>query len=162
LAEQGEAGAAVHLALDHLDLGDVAFEGGGAVGQRQPGGDGLLVQADAPGEGVQVGLVVGFDGGEPGLECEEALAVGHQLGDGPGEGGRVGAGGGEGGEPGLPGGVQAGGGGQQPAGDLAGLGDGRGGRGRAGGPAGSGPAVGGAELGDVALDGAQAAGPAQG
>lgn len=88
-AEQGEAGAAVHLALDHLDLGDVAFEGGGAVGQCQPGGDGLLVEADAPGEGVQVGLVIGFDGGEPVVECEQALAAGHHLGEAADAGGQA-------------------------------------------------------------------------
>jgi hypothetical protein len=29
--------------VDHLDLSDVAFHGGGAAGQGQPGGGGLLV-----------------------------------------------------------------------------------------------------------------------
>jgi hypothetical protein len=66
-AEQVEAGPAVHLPFDHLDPGDVAFDGGGAVGQGQPGSDGVLVAADAVGEGVQLGLVVGFDVGKPGL-----------------------------------------------------------------------------------------------
>jgi len=49
-AEEGEAGAAVHLALDHLDLVDVSLHGTGVVGQGQPGGDGVLVAADAGGE----------------------------------------------------------------------------------------------------------------
>ena len=74
-AEEGEAGAAVHLSFDHLDLVDVAFHGGGAVGQGEPGGDGVLVAPDAAGEGVQLGLVVGFNAGEPVLEGEQALAA---------------------------------------------------------------------------------------
>ena len=48
--EEGEASAAVHLALDHLDLVDVSLHGAGVVGQGQPGGDGLLVAPDAGGE----------------------------------------------------------------------------------------------------------------
>jgi NAD(P)H-hydrate repair Nnr-like enzyme with NAD(P)H-hydrate epimerase domain len=62
--EEREADPAEHLALDHLDLVDVALHGAGAVGQGEPGGDGLLVAADAVGEGVQLGLVVGLDAGE--------------------------------------------------------------------------------------------------
>ena len=68
LAEQGEAGSAVHLAFDHLDPVDVAFDFAGAVGQGEAVGDGLLVGADPGGEGAQAGLVVGFDRGEPVVE----------------------------------------------------------------------------------------------
>src|ERR1700745_1117532 len=81
LEEQGEAGAAVHLPLEHLDLGDVALYGGGAVGQGQPGGDGLLVAADAVGEGPQFGQVAGLGLGEPALQFPFALAPGHDLGE---------------------------------------------------------------------------------
>ncbi len=63
-AEQAEAGAAVHLAFEHLDLVDGALDFAGAPVQGQAVGDGLLVVADAGGEGAQVGLaVVGFYGG---------------------------------------------------------------------------------------------------
>jgi hypothetical protein len=51
-AQEREAGAAVHLPLDHFDLFDVAFYGGGAPVQGEAGGDGLLVAADAVGEGA--------------------------------------------------------------------------------------------------------------
>ena len=43
--------------------------------QGQPGGDGLLVAADAAGEGVKCGLVTGLDGGEPVLEDEQLQAL---------------------------------------------------------------------------------------
>jgi len=91
------------------DLVDVALHGGGAAGQGEPGGDGLLVTADAPGEGVQLGLVVGFDPGEPVLEGEQALAAGHHLGeagDVAGQGVQVRAAGGDVCEPGLVIGVE--------------------------------------------------------
>ena len=39
----GEGCPSVHLAFDHRDHVDVAFHGGGAAGQGQPGGNGLLV-----------------------------------------------------------------------------------------------------------------------
>src|SRR5579859_5529721 len=120
-AQEGEAGAAVHLAFDHLDLVDVAFHGGGAVGQGEPGGDGFLVAADAAGEGVQRGQVAGFDLGEPVLEGEQALAAGHHLGeagDVAGQGAQVRAAGRDGGEVCLVISVEVAGAGQQPAGDL--------------------------------------------
>ena len=53
LAEQVEAGAAVHLALDHLDLVDRALDLAGVPVQGEAVGDGLLVVADADGEGAQ-------------------------------------------------------------------------------------------------------------
>ena len=153
------------ILIPQNDLVDVAFHGAGAVGQGEPGGDGLLVAADAVGEGVQLGLVVGLDPGEPVFECEQALAAGHHLGetaDVAGQGVQVRAAGRDGGEPGLVFGVKAVRAGQQPAGDLAGLRDWRGCRGLPGIPAGPGPPVGGAELADVAFDGLHAAGPALG
>jgi NAD(P)H-hydrate repair Nnr-like enzyme with NAD(P)H-hydrate epimerase domain len=103
-AQEREAGAAVHLSFDHLDFVDVAFHGGGAVGQGQAGGDGLLVAADAVGEGVQVGLVVGFYLGESVFEGKQALAVCHHLreaADVAGQRVQVRAAGRDGSEPGL-------------------------------------------------------------
>src|SRR5215470_7449446 len=41
LAEQAEARPPVHLPFDHLDPVHVAFDRARAVGQGQPGGDGL-------------------------------------------------------------------------------------------------------------------------
>ena len=89
MTEEGEAGAAVHLPFEHLDLGDVAFHGGGTVGEGEPGGDGLLVAADAVGEGAQFGQVAGLGPGEPALQFMLALAAGHHLGEAsyvPGQG----------------------------------------------------------------------------
>ena len=79
--------------LRYLILQFLLFEGAAAVGQ--PGGDGLLVAADAAGEGVKCGLVAGLDGGEPVLQCEQALAAGHHDGEAAhvtGGGGQRGAG----------------------------------------------------------------------
>jgi hypothetical protein len=39
-AERVEVGSAVHLAFDRFDAVDVAFDGSGAVGQAESGGDG--------------------------------------------------------------------------------------------------------------------------
>src|SRR5579863_4167552 len=50
LAEQGEAGAAVHLALDRLDLVDGALDLARAVGEGEAVDDGFLVVADPGGE----------------------------------------------------------------------------------------------------------------
>jgi hypothetical protein len=60
---------------------DVAFDGAGAVGQGEPGGDGGEVLADPGGEGVQFGLVVGFDAVEPVGELLLCGAFGHHLGE---------------------------------------------------------------------------------
>jgi hypothetical protein len=49
-AEEVELRSAVHLALDGLDPVDVAFDLAGAVGQSEPGGDGITVAADPDGE----------------------------------------------------------------------------------------------------------------
>jgi hypothetical protein len=58
------------------------------VGHGQPGGDGLQVAANAVGEGVQFGLVIGFGGGEPVAEFLLAAAAGHDLGEAAHEGGQ--------------------------------------------------------------------------
>src|SRR6185312_877344 len=153
-AEQVEAGAAVHLAFDHLDLVDGAFDPAGVPGQGEAVGDGLLVVADAGSEGAQAGLFVGFDGGEPGFQVAAAGAGGHHLGEGgdvPGERVDVRAAGADGLELGLLVWLEVVGAGQQPAGDLAGLRDCRGRAGRGGCLP---------EWPDVAADGLLAAGPA--
>src|SRR5580693_6073342 len=73
LTEQGEAGTAVHLALDGLDLVDDALDPARAVGEGEPVEDGFLVAADPVGEGAEFGLAVGYlDGGEPGIEVRGA------------------------------------------------------------------------------------------
>jgi hypothetical protein len=50
-AEEGEAGAAVGLAFDELDLGDGAFDFAAAPGEGESVADGVVVAADAVGEG---------------------------------------------------------------------------------------------------------------
>jgi hypothetical protein len=60
----------------------------GVAGQGEASGDGGEVLADVGGEGVQFGLVVGFDVVEPAGEVFAAGASGHHLGeagDMPGE-----------------------------------------------------------------------------
>ena len=85
--------------------------------------DGLLVVADAGGEGAQVGLaVVGFDGGEPGFQVAVAGPPGHHLGeagDVPGQGVDVRAAGTDGVELCLVVWLKVVRAGEQPAGDLA-------------------------------------------
>jgi hypothetical protein len=87
-AKQVEAGAAVHLSLDRFEPVDVAFGGAGAIRQGEPGGDGVQVVADAGGEGMQFGLVVGFDAHQPagqvllpGAFCHHLGEAGHVLGE---------------------------------------------------------------------------------
>ena len=67
-AEQGESGAAVHLAFEHLDPVDVAFDLAGAIGQGQAVEDGLVVAVEPGDEGAQVRLVVGAGPGDPGVQ----------------------------------------------------------------------------------------------
>src|SRR5712691_3623690 len=94
-AKQGEAGAAVHLAFDGLDLVDDALDPARAVGEGEPVEDGFLVAADPVGEGAELGLAVGcLDGCEPGVEVRGAGEAVHHLGergDVAGEGVDVGA-----------------------------------------------------------------------
>ena len=154
LAEQGEAGASVHLAFDCLDLVHGAFDFAGAVGQGEAVGDGLLIVADAGGEGAQAGVVVGFHGGEPAFQVAVAGSAGHHLGeagDVPGEGADVGTAVFDGFELGLFFWPEVVGAGKQPAGDLPGF------RYR-GGRVGRGACL--PERGYVAADGLDAAGPA--
>src|ERR1700722_15639745 len=111
--------------------------------------DGVVVVAEAAGEGVELGLLVLVLGGlEPVVEAV-AVQAGEdfrELGDVAGEGAEVGAGGGGAGEAGLAVVVEAGGGGGGPAGGVAGSGGG----GRAAAP--------GAEGGGEDLVGARGAG----
>src|SRR3984957_699610 len=92
--------------------------------------DGVVVVAEAAGEGVELGLLVLVLGGlEPVVEAV-AVQAGEdfrELGDVAGEGAEVGAGGGGAGEAGLAVVVEAGGVGEDPAGDVAGSGRGGGG-----------------------------------
>jgi hypothetical protein len=71
----GKGSASVHLSFDHLEPADVAFDDAGVPGHGEAVEDGLLVAFDAVGEGVQVGLVVGADGGEPVVEAVAVRAV---------------------------------------------------------------------------------------
>src|ERR1035441_8454889 len=141
--EQGEAGTAIHLAFDHLDLVDGALDLAGAPGEGEPVGDGLLVVADAGGEGAQVGLaVVGFYGGEPCFQVLAAGPPGHHLGeaaDVTGQGLDVRAAFLDLAELFLLFWAQVIGAGQQPAGDLAGFRHGWARLGGGGGPPGPAP-----------------------
>src|SRR5690242_5981142 len=155
LAEQVEAGPAVHLALDHLDLVDGALGPAGVPVQGEAVDDCLLVVADAGGEGAQACLFAGFDGGGPGFEVAAAGAGGHHLGKCghvPGERADVRAAGADGLDLGLLAWPEVVGTGQQPASDLAGSRDrGKGVRGGGDLP----------EWPDVTADGLLAAGPAE-
>ena len=56
VAEEGEAGAAVHLPLDHLGLFCVdSFDAAVVVRHRERGGGGPDIQVEAAGEGVHAG-----------------------------------------------------------------------------------------------------------
>lgn len=81
-AEKLEAGAAEHLALEHLDPVDMAFDGARVPGQGQAGDDGVAVPVDAGGERVEAGQVVLPDGVEP-VRQALALALGEHRGEGP-------------------------------------------------------------------------------
>ncbi|WUE10776.1 hypothetical protein OHA25_19200 [Nonomuraea sp. NBC_00507] len=74
-------GAAVHLPLDRFDDAvDVAFDGAGAVGQGEAGGDSVLVTMQAGDERVQLRGVVSEDCGHAGVEVS-ATALRHHLGE---------------------------------------------------------------------------------
>jgi hypothetical protein len=144
---------------------DVAFQRGGIVRQGEVGGDGLLVAADAAGEGAELGQVAGLGPGEPAFEFGLALAQAHDLGEGADVGSedvqvralrRGGV------EPCLAGWVEVVRVGEKPARDLTGFGRRGGGWGLEGGAAGPAAAVGAAELAGVAPGGLDAAGPALG
>lgn len=80
-AEEIEAGAAEHLALEHLQVSDSALHGSGDAFECQAVGDGVQVAAYAGGEVAQCGEIVGLDGLKPGRELLAASA-GHDGGEG--------------------------------------------------------------------------------
>ncbi len=101
MAEELEAGAAVHLPFEHLDLVDGAFGLAVVPLGAECGGDGVVVAADAVGEGGEGGQAAGVGCGEPAVEALGAGAVVGDLGEVADEGvepGEVGAAGGDGGE----------------------------------------------------------------
>ncbi|GAA1265703.1 hypothetical protein GCM10009646_61710 [Streptomyces aureus] len=73
-----KAGPAEHLAFEHLDPVDVAFNDAGAPGHGEAGDDCIAVTVDACGERVEAGEVVPPDGVEP-LRQPFALALGEHL-----------------------------------------------------------------------------------
>jgi Transposase, Mutator family len=81
-SQQFQAGAAEHLAFEHLEPVDVALDRSGAVGQGQAVADGAEVAAQVGGEGSQGRQGVVFDGGDPRVEAV-AVAAGHHRGEGP-------------------------------------------------------------------------------
>lgn len=122
LPQESEAGAAEHLAFEHLDPVDVSFDDTGVPRQGEPGDDGIAVTVDARGEGVEAGEVVAPDGVEP-LGKAFALALGEHLGEGPdvsGEGVEFGAVDQDGLEPKVVGLWEGLGAPEDPAGDDAG------------------------------------------
>ena len=81
----------------------MAFDCAGVPGQGQSVADGVEVELEAVGEGVQGGQVAGVGGGDPVVQ-EVAVAAGEDLGgraDGGLAGGGLGGGGLGGGEDGL-------------------------------------------------------------
>ncbi|GHK05613.1 hypothetical protein SY2F82_74100 [Streptomyces sp. Y2F8-2] len=63
--QEGEAGPAEHLALEHLDPVDMTFDDARVPGQGEAGDDGVMVSVDAGGERVEAGQVVLPDSVEP-------------------------------------------------------------------------------------------------
>ena len=55
LPQQTEAGPAIHLALDHFDPVDVAFDDARAPGQGEASDDGVAIPVDSLGKGVEDG-----------------------------------------------------------------------------------------------------------
>ena len=102
MAQQGEAGASVHLPFDHLGLGVDSLGAPVVVRHGECGRGGLDVEVQAAGEGVQVGQVCGAGAGDPLPEPGVVARVGGQQGregrDEAGQGGHFGAGCGEPGE----------------------------------------------------------------
>ncbi len=99
MAQEGEAGAAVHLPLDHLRFRVHAL--GPAVMERQGDGcgGGRHVEVQAPGEGVDAWQVRGLCGMGPFLELLVVSGIwlekGGEGADEAGEAGHLGAGGGQ-------------------------------------------------------------------
>src|ERR1700722_4587430 len=126
LAEEVEVGPAEHESLDVLEFAVFPFDGSAVPVE----GEAVVAGGEAAGEAVELGLLVLVLGGlEPVVEAV-AVQAGEdfrELGDVAGEGAEVGAGGGGAGEAGLAVVVEAGGVGEDPAGDVAGSGRGGGG-----------------------------------
>lgn len=76
-----KAGPAEHLAFEHLDPVDGAFDDPGAPGQGEAGDDCIAVTVDACGEGMEAGEVISPDGIEP-LRQPFALALVEYLPEG--------------------------------------------------------------------------------
>jgi hypothetical protein len=79
-AEQVEAGVAEHLAFEHFDAVDVAFDWAGAVGESQAVADGVEVAAQVVGEAGQRCEGVVFHSGDPGVQAV-AVVAGHHDGE---------------------------------------------------------------------------------
>jgi hypothetical protein len=79
-AEQVDVGAAEHLAFEHLDAVDVAFDRAGVPGQGESGCDGVLVVLDAFDERAQAGQFGGRGLGEP-VGQAFAVSAGHHDGE---------------------------------------------------------------------------------
>ncbi len=77
LAEQVGFRASVHLSFDHLDAVDVAFDGAGAVGDGEPGGDGGPVLAESFGEAAQLADRAGLGLAGPGFQVLAAAVAEH-------------------------------------------------------------------------------------
>ena len=91
MAQQGEAGASVHLSFDHLGLGVDSLGASVVVRKGERGGGGLDVQVQAAGEGVHVGQVRIPRGGDPLAEPGVVARVGsQQAGEGAGQSGQGG------------------------------------------------------------------------
>jgi hypothetical protein len=66
LAEQVWLGSSVQLEFGHIGAVEVAFDGAGAVGHGEPGGDGGPVFAESLGESAQLADRAGLGLGGPG------------------------------------------------------------------------------------------------
>ncbi len=75
MAEEGEAGPPVHLALNQLGFAVDAFGTTVVVRRGEAGVDCGAVLLEAPGEGMQVGQVLGLGRGDPGAQ-QGGIAVG--------------------------------------------------------------------------------------
>ena len=90
---QAQSKADLTILIPQNDLVDVAFDGAGAPVEGEPGGDGLLVAAQAVDEGAESRLTDGEGGGHPQLEQLPAAPLVHddsQVADAGGHGGQVG------------------------------------------------------------------------
>ena len=80
MAEEGEAGASVHLPFDHFRLVVHSFRAPVVVREGERGGGCLDVQVQAAGEGVEVREVGGAGAGDPFQELVLVGGVGVEHG----------------------------------------------------------------------------------